>query len=427
MSVRTATCICDSGEVDRSRPPGLRLPLALIAAVVVAEAAVLLLRPRDGVISPDPVRAQSYFSEAELARARDYRRPQLALYGVALVLQGGLLVVLVRRPPRRVLGRLPRRPLLAAAAGGAALALALDAVTLPVSAISRQRSIDVGLSTRSWPGWAGDVALSGAIGAGFAAGGAALALGAMRRFPRRWWLAGAAGIVVAGTGYTYAGPAIIDPLFNRFDPLPAGETRDDVLELAGRAGLDVGDVLVVDASKRTTGANAYVTGLGHTKRVVLYDTLLERFTRDEIRLVVAHEFAHVHHRDVPNGLFFLLLVAPAGMFAVARLTERLAPAASGRAAAPAVLPALALSLALVATPITWVSNQLSRRIEARADSFALRLTDAPDAFLSFERRITIRNVSDPDPPAVTRYLFGTHPSIVERLGIGEAYRRRREG
>lgn len=403
------------------------MPLALIAAVVVAEAAVMLLRPRDGVITPDPVRAQSYFSEAELARARDYRRPQLALHGAALVLQGGLLVLLVRRPPRRVLRRLPRRPVLAAAAGGAVLALALDAVTLPVSAISRQRSIDVGLTTRSWPGWAQDVALSGAIGAGFAGAGAALTLGAMRRFPRRWWIAGAAGIVVAGTGYTYAGPALIDPLFNRFDELPAGTTRDDVLELARRAGLEVGDVLVVDASKRTTGANAYVTGLGHTKRVVLYDTLLERFTRDEIRLVVAHEFAHVHHRDVPNGLLFLLLVAPAGMFAVARLTERLALHDGGRAAGPGTLPALALSLALVATPVTWVSNQLSRRVEARADTFALRLTDAPDAFLSFERRITIRNVSDPDPPAVTRFLFGTHPSIVERLGIGEAYRRERGG
>lgn len=403
----------------RCRTQGLRIPLALVAAVLVAEIAVVVLRPTDGVIAPNPVRVASYFSEPELARAQEFRRPQLALFGVSLVLQGGLLVALAYRPPRRVLRHLPRERLLGVAAAGAALALALDAVTLPVSAISRQRSIDVGLTTRSWPGWAQDVALSGAIGALFAGSGAALAVAAMRRFPRRWWLAAAGGVVLAGSAYTYAGPTVIDPLFNRFQALPPGPTRADVLELARRAGVDVGDVFVVDASKRTTGANAYVTGLGDTKRVVLYDTLLQEFTRDEVRLVVAHELAHVHYRDVPRGLLFLLLVAPAGMLAVKRITDRLAPEGPPSAA---TVPALALSLALVVTPVTWVSNQLSRRVEARADSYALRLTDAPAAFLSFERRIALQNVADPDPPRISRFVLGTHPSIVERLGIGEAYR-----
>ncbi len=401
-------------------------PLAVIAAVVVAQAAVLLLRPREGVITPDPVRAQSYFSEAELARARDFRRPQLALYGATLVLQGGLLLLLVRRPPRRLLARLPARPVVAAAAGGAALVLALETVTLPVSAIGRQRAVDVGLSTRSWPGWAQDVALSSLIGAGFAAGGAALAVAAMRRFPRGWWIAGAGGVVLAGAGYVYAGPAVIDPLFNDFEELPAGQTRDDVLTLARRAGLDVGDVLVMDASKRTTAANAYVTGLGSTKRVVLYDTLLQKFTRDEVRLVIAHEFAHVRYRDVPGGLLFVLLVAPAGFLAVRRLTDGLAPTSTRDAPATvAVLPALALSLAVVATSVSVVSNQLSRQVEARADSYALRLTDTPEAFLSFTRRIAVQNVSDPQGPRVTRFLLGTHPSTLDRLGIGEAYERSR--
>ncbi len=354
-----------------------------------------------------------------MARARDFRRPQLGLYALSLVLQGGVLALVAWRPPRRVMARGPRRPLVAAAASGAALMLTLEAVTVPVSAISRQRAIDVGLVTRSWAGWVQDVALSSAISAVFAAGGAALLVGAMRRFPRRWWLLAGGGVVAAGAAYTYAGPAVIDPLFNRFDRLGPGQTRDDVLELARRAGVDVGDVFVVDASKRTTGANAYVTGLGHTKRVVIYDTLLQRFTRDEIRLVVAHELGHVHYRDVPRGLLFVLLVAPAGMFAVKRITDRLAPAGP---ASVGTVPALALSLALVATPVTWTSNQLSRRVEARADSFALRLTDAPKAFLSFERRIALQNVSDPDPPRAARLLLGTHPSTVERLGIGEAYR-----
>ena len=100
---------------------------------------------------------------------------------------------------------------------------------------------------------------------------------------------GSVVVVAFGAVTIYAGPVVLDPLFNKFTPLPAGQTRADVLELARRAGVDVGEVYEVDASRRTTAANAYVTGLGSTKRVVLYDTLLENFTRDELRLVVAHE------------------------------------------------------------------------------------------------------------------------------------------
>ena len=91
---------------------------------------------------------------------------------------------------------------------------------------------------------------------------------------------------------------LLAPLFNDFKPLPEGEIRSDVLELAAMARVEVGEVYSVDASRRTTGANAYVTGLGPTKRVVLFDTLLERYSRDEVRIVVAHELAHVRHRDV---------------------------------------------------------------------------------------------------------------------------------
>ena len=137
-----------------------------------------------------------------------------------------------------------------------------------------------------------------------------------------------------------------------------------------------------------------------------------------MRLVVAHELAHVKYRDVPNGLLFLALVAPAGLFAVARLAERL-----GAARGPAAVPPLALALALVVPLVTTVSLQLSRRVEARADSYSLRLTDAPDPFIGFERRIAVRNVADPDPPAWRVALFGTHPPTIERIGIAEAYRR----
>ena len=395
--------------------------MAVGAAVVVAELAVVLLRPRDGVIDPAPVNAQSYFSDSQIERAREYRGPQLALYGGVVAVEFGLLALLVARPPRRLRGPF-RRPVLAGAVAGAALSVGVSAAVLPLKVVSRERAKDVGLVTQAWSGYARDTAVSWGIGAVIAGVGAAAGLGLVRRYPRGWWVPGSALVVAFGVVSIYAGPVVLDPLFNKFTPLAAGQTRSDVLELARKAHVNVGQVLTVDASRRTTAANAYVTGLGKTKRVVLYDTLLENFSRDELRLVVAHELGHVHYRDVPHGLLYLAIVAPFGLFAVARVTDRFAPAEAGRAG-PAMLPALALSIAVMTTTITTISNQLSRDVEARADSFALELTHEPEPFISFEKRIALRNLSDPDPPDWQTFLLATHPPTIKRIGMGVAFER----
>jgi STE24 endopeptidase len=328
----------------------------------------------------------------------------------------------VRRPPRRLRGPF-RHPLVAAAVAGAALSVLVAAAPLPFKAVARERARDVGLVTQSWGGWAFDLVRSWAIGAVFAAIGAALAVALIRRMPRAWWIPGSVAIVAFAAVTTYGGPVVLDPIFNRFERLPAGETRDDVLELARRAGVDVGAVYTMDASRRTTAANAYVNGLGHTKRVVLYDNLLEDFTRDEVRLVVAHELGHVRYDDMPRGLLWLAIATPFGLFAVSRMTASLAP--DEDRPGPAILPALALSVSVMVFAITCVSNQLSRRVEARADTFALAQTGESDAFISFQRRIALKNVSDPDPPAWSSFLFGTHPTTIDRIGIGVASEERR--
>jgi len=392
--------------------------VALAAAIVATEAVVLLLRPRSGVLPVAPVSPRSYFSAADIERARAYARPQLALYAGQLALQAGLLVLLVARPPR-LLRRPFGHPLRTGAAVGAGIAVSLTLVTLPLGAVAEQRARSYGLSTQDWTGWAADRAKGLGIEAVLAAGGAALALGLIRRFPRRWWLPGAGGVIVIGAAFLLAGPLLVDPLFNSFTPLKAGPVRSDVLAVARRAGVAVDRVLVIDASRRTTAANAYVTGLGAAKRVVLYDNLLHYFSRDEVRLVVAHELGHVHYRDVPRGLLFLALVAPFGTLAVQRLSERL----SSERGTPGALPALMLALTLVSMPMTWLSNGLSRRVEARADSFALVKTGEPGPFIGFEQRIARTNLADPDPPGWLVFVLGTHPPSVARIGAAVAYER----
>jgi STE24 endopeptidase len=234
-------------------------------------------------------------------------------------------------------------------------------------------------------------------------------------------------VVAFGALTIYLFPVVVDPVFNKFEPLPRGKVRSDVLELARRAHVDVGQVYRIDASRRTTGANAYVNGLGRTKRVVLFDNLIDGFPEDQLRSVVAHELGHVKHRDLLRGLAWLALVAPAGTFLAQRLAERFGrrhglgdPAVRP---GPAAVPALALSLALVSFGLGCASNVLSRQVEARADAFSLRLTQDPAAFIGLERRLSVKNVGEPDPPRLYQLLFGTHPTTVERIGLGEAYAR----
>ena len=397
-----------------------RLPLAIAVAVAAAAVATLVLRPRSGLIEPAPVDLKQYFTAFQLERAEDFRSVQRVLGLASLGVGIGTLGVLVWRPPRRLLGRLERRPLLGGAAAGAGISLLLVVTGLPISAWMRQRALDVGLSTQAWPDWAVDVVKSAGIGAVTAAVGGLVAVALVRRFPRNWWAPGAVLVIAYGVITIWLYPIVIDPVFNKFDKLQPGPLRSDVLRLADRAGVDVGEVYRIDASRRTSAANAYVIGLGHSKRVVLYDNLINEFPRDEVRVVVAHELGHQKHNDLLRGLAWLALVAPAGTFLTQVLAERFA----GRRAlgTPAGLPAIALAVTLAGLGLGIASNALSRPVEASADSFALDLTRDPTDFVNFERRIAIRNISDPDPPRLFHVLFDTHPTDKERIGVGEAFR-----
>ena len=160
-----------------------------------------------------------------------------------------------------------------------------------------------------------------------------------------------------------------------------------------------------------------MTGLGPTKRVALFDTLLERYSRDEVRVVVAHELAHVRNRDVWRSLAYLALISPPAGLAVQRLSWRL----SAERGSPRALPALGLAAALVAAPVGLIASRLSRAVERRADAWSLRLTAAPEAFISFQRAVALQNFADVDPPRWVRALVATHPPTTERIGAAVAY------
>jgi STE24 endopeptidase len=401
------------------RPSRLSVLGPIGLTVALAEAGVRLLAPREPRLEPSRVELERHFSPQEVRRAARFARPQLALGLTRSVVDVGLLVALVRRlrrlPPQRSATPYPEAGLVAAG-----LATGMTLASLPLAALARRRAVAVGLVTQSWGGWVTDVAKATAIEATLAGGAGAAVLGLVRRFARGWWLPAAAGSVAVTTLLGALAPVLLDPIFNDFTPLPEGELRSDVLELARAAGVEVGEVYSVDASRRTTGANAYVTGLGPTKRVVLFDTLIDGFTRDEVRVVVAHELSHVRHRDVLRGVAFAALVGTPAALSVQRLSWAISPHRD----TPAALPGLALATALVALPVGLIGNRLSRAVERRADADSLTLSGTPEAFISFERAIAIRNLVDLDPPRWVAALLATHPPTLERIGAAVAWAER---
>src|SRR5829696_1207417 len=166
----------------------LGLPLAVAVAAAAVGVATFALRPREGQIEPAEVEPRAYFSDDDLDRAKDFRRPQRVIALTNLALSGGLLALVALRPPRRARDALARgRPYRTAAAAGAAISVGLALITLPLGAVSHDRAREVGLATQGWADWLADVAKSEAISTLFAAGGAMLLLWLLRRFPRRWW------------------------------------------------------------------------------------------------------------------------------------------------------------------------------------------------------------------------------------------------
>jgi STE24 endopeptidase len=409
------------------RSPAARAGLIAVALIVVAEGAVLLLAPGEEGIPPADVAEGDFLDPEAVARAVDFRDGQRVLLLVGLGAQAfavGALAVGRPRAARDLLERLARRPVLGAAAAGVGVVVIAELASLPTSLAAHERSVDVGLSTQSLGPWLGDQARGLAITGVIAAGGAVVLSALIRRYPRRWWIPGSVAVVGFGAAMSLLSPILIEPQFNDFEELPEGsELRADVQELGRRAHVEIGEVYRVDASRRSTSLNAYVAGLGPTKRVVLYDNLIDDVPRAELESVVAHELGHVAHSDIPRGIGFAALVTPLGLLLVRELSGALARRAGAEPSAPAAIPALFLAIALTSFAVNVAGNQLSRKVEASADAFALRITDDPRALIDLQTALAERNLSDPDPPAISRILFGTHPTTLERIGSALAWER----
>ncbi|RAO05216.1 Ste24 endopeptidase [Micromonospora noduli] len=407
------------------------LTLAGLTIALVVLAALLIPWHRPPAPRADQLAALGDLPAEQVAKGREFRaalRP-----GGYTALAVGLLIALALglTPLGSRLVELVGRPFgghwaAQAVLGGLAVVLVADLVTLPFAAWRQSVLTRYGLSTNGWSGWAVDLLKSYAVSAVIGAVALFGFYAVIRLAPRWWWAFGAAGAAVLVVLLSFVLPVLVEPVFNRFTPMEQGPLRTELMSMAARDGVPVRDVLVADASRRTRAVNAYVSGLGPTRRVVVYDTLLREATPAEVTAVVAHELGHAKDSDVAAGTLTGALGAAAAVVALYLLGSwgpllRLAGVDS--VAQPRAFPllvALVTVAGLVAAPVQAL---MSRRVEARADAHALALTNDPESFESMQRRLGSVNLGDPDPPRWEYLYSASHPSTVERMAAARAYAR----
>ncbi|MGY1987819.1 M48 family metallopeptidase [Blastococcus sp. SYSU DS0669] len=404
------------------------LGIAVVVVIAVRTPWTVLPEPPGGYTEPDPTAG---LDPARIERAEAFAAALRPASLVSLLLSLGVSAVLGLTPlgarlMQAVAARVGDRWFVQVLVGVPVLLLLGRLATLPLSAYAESVRTRYGLSTRGWWLWLRDVAVSLAISVALTVVVVLAFLWLVRRAPRTWWAwAGAAvsGLVVAGS-FLY--PVVIEPAFSTFDPLPAGELRSELLALAEQNGTPVQDVLVSDASRRTTALNAYVSGFGSTPRIVVYDTLLGELPDAEIESIVAHELGHVAADDVLTGTLMGALGAGAATALLGWLltwAPLLRRAGAERPGDPRVVPLLLFLVAVGGLLGTPVQNLVSRQIEQRADVHALELTRDPEAFIDMQRRLAATNLGDPDPPAAWHWFFGSHPTTAERIAMAQDWAR----
>jgi STE24 endopeptidase len=419
-----------SGDMDS---PVVVAVLGVLLLALVTVAAVRV--PRTG---PPPSRmaqrhALAELPDAQVARGRAFAAARRPPFYLSMLVSVGVVAMLGLTPAgarvvETVAGPFGGYWLAAAVLGGLAVVFIVQLAGLPLAAWRHRITVRHGLSEQSWRAWGGDVLKAYAVTAVLGALVLAGFFTVTRLFPQWWPVVAAAGAAAVVVLLSFVFPVLVEPVFNRFTPMPAGGLRDELTALADRDGLPVRDVLVADASRRTRGVNAYVSGLGPTRRIVVYDTLLAQVPPEQVVSVVAHELAHAKHRDVTTGTMLGALGAATVVVAVAVLGGWQPLLGAAGVESVTEPPAVALLLAVVTVvglAVGPAQAWFSRRIEARADAHALALTGDADAFAAMQAQLAAINLSDPDPPRVEHLLFASHPSTVRRIAAARAHSRKR--
>jgi len=273
-----------------------------------------------------------------------------------------------------------------------------------------------GFSTQTLGAWWLDYLKSDVMDLLLSSSGAWLLFWIIRRFPTTWWLYSATCISIVLAMQIFLSPLFITPLFNHFTPVQDQTVLTMVAELSSKAELPIDQVLMMDASRRTTKSNAYFAGLGQTKQIVLYDNLLNNHPHDEVKAVIAHEMAHWRQHHILQGLGLYIIGIFLFCWLLFHLLKDMFPVLPG---APYPIHAWAIILLLFFL-VVFVSSPLqgyiSQSMEKEADEVAVMLTHDKPAAMRLQVNLSIKNASDISPPPFIQW-FSSHPSPLARIEL----------
>jgi STE24 endopeptidase len=297
------------------------------------------------------------------------------------------------------------------------LAVILEILTLPLAFQTGWRlERKYNLSRESAGEWLRDRLKGFAVGLPLAIAAAVIVYTSARLWPEWWWAAAAAALTVGMVVLAHLAPVVLMPLFVRVKPLDRPELSRRLAALTARAGVPVVGAFEWELGARSSKANAALTGMGSTRRILLSDTLLAAYSDDEIEVILAHELAHHVHRDLWAAVAVESVLLLTGAYAAHIVIASVGPSLGVRSAADvAGLPLLLLTAGALSLALTPFARALSRRHERRADAFALKLTNAPEAFISAMKRLGAQNLAEERPSTLTRLLFHSHPPLAERI------------
>ncbi|UCD65132.1 MAG: M48 family metallopeptidase [Candidatus Zixiibacteriota bacterium] len=245
---------------------------------------------------------------------------------------------------------------------------------------------------------------------------------------RRWWLWFSAASIPFAVFVIVLVPVVISPLFNKFEPLQDKQLEAEILSLADEAGIEGSHVFQVNASKQSSKINAYVTGLFSTRRIVLYDTMIDNFTGDEIKFVMGHEMGHYLMHHIWKGLAVAIIFIAGGLWLSSRLIPPVIRRFQGRFGFNrlddfASLPLIVIFLAILSFLFNPITNGCSRHMERQADRFAMDISgvSGETAATAFDK-LSVFNLSDPDPHPAIEFWFYSHPALNKRISFVRNYR-----
>lgn len=348
--------------------------------------------------------------------------------GLSLIIPGLLLLTGVSARLRRLAHSIGRRWLLTVATYAVLFTVVTALLTLPLTYYEEYvRQHAYGLSNQTLSRWLGSWLK------GLAVNGLGLALVLwipyllLRRSPRRWWLYAGLATVPLATLVLVVTPIWVDPLFNDFGPMKDKALEARILSLAQRAGIDGSGVYEVDKSVDTRTVNAYVTGLGGTKRIVFWDTILDRLEPDQVAFVAAHEMGHFVLRHTFIFIFGAAALITVSLYAVHCVAGTMIVRFSHRfgftgLSDVASFPLLLLLGGIVSLILVPALLALSRYQEHEADQFALELTRNNHAAATTFVRLQEENLAVPHPGSLYMFWRGSHPALGDRVDFANHYR-----